>query len=94
MSMKRRDFLAAGIALNIGSAIALAEQAAAPRPARCPGPGGGAMLRASERSCPWARLRGLSRWGPFHIDQRTRSPSEAQPGVQGSCVPGQKRDSP
>ena len=31
MSMKRREFLAAGLALNIGSAIALADQGGVPQ---------------------------------------------------------------
>ena len=34
MSMKRREFLAAGLALNIGSAIALAQGGATPDRAR------------------------------------------------------------
>lgn len=49
MSMKRREFLAAGLALNIGSAIALAQQggAAPDRGARAGGAGGGGRGRGA-----------------------------------------------
>ena len=61
MSMKRREFLAAGIALNIGSAIALAEQGAAPQGREGRGAGGAAGTSGTGRGVVPTRMAKTTR---------------------------------